>query len=380
MVVIGGGMIGAACAQGLALQGRSVLMLESQQPEAYEATQPIDLRVSAISQSSVNLLKDLQAWPAVEAMRVCPYQQLQVWEDRSSKLVFDAAQLDLPQLGFMVENRLIQLALWQVNQQAGVERRIVKQTQLLNNDEQGVSLQIDGQRIAARLMVVADGANSSMRQQLGLGISAWDYRHDCFAINVKLHAPQQTATWQQFYPSGPRALLPLPEQHAALIWYDSKQTIRRLKRLNPAQLKQRIEAEFPTLPGDIDILSSASFPLTRRHVNCYFKHSAVVVGDAAHTINPLAGQGVNLGYRDVKCLLEQLDSGGFERLEQALRRFEVRRKPDNLAMQTGMDVFYLLFSNSFAPLASLRKLAIKGLANSGPIKNWTLKYALGDLH
>ncbi|WP_427982354.1 FAD-dependent oxidoreductase [Agarivorans sp.] len=379
VVVIGGGMIGAACAQGLALQGRSVLMLESQQPAAYDASQPIDLRVSAISQSSVNLLTDLQAWPAIEAMRLCPYRQLQVWEDPQDKLIFDAAQLDLPQLGFMVENRLIQLGLWQANQQAGVVRRIVSQTQLLKNDAQGVQLLLDEQQIEARLMVVADGANSSMRQQLGLGISAWDYRHDCFAINVKLAAPQQTATWQQFYPSGPRALLPLAGQHAALIWYDSKDTVSKLKQLSPAQLKQRIEAEFPPLPGDIEILSSASFPLTRRHVNRYLKHSAVVIGDAAHTINPLAGQGVNLGYRDVRCLLEQLETCGFERLEQALRRFEVRRKPDNLAMQTGMDVFYLLFSNSFAPLAGLRKLAIKGLASCGPVKDWTLKYALGEL-
>jgi len=379
VVVIGGGMIGAACAQGLALQGRSVLILESQQPAAFDASQPIDLRVSAISQSSVNLLKDLQAWPAIEAMRVCPYRQLQVWEDPKDKLVFDATQLDLPQLGFMVENRLIQLGLWQANQQAGVQCKIVSQTQLLKNDAQGVRLQADEQLVEARLMVVADGANSSMRQQLGLGISAWDYRQDCFAINVKLDASQQTTTWQQFYPTGPRALLPLAGQHAALIWYDSKATIRALKQLNPVQLKQRIVAEFPVLPGDFDILSSASFPLTRRHVNRYLKHNAVVIGDAAHTINPLAGQGVNLGYRDVKCLLEQLEACDFERLDQALRRFEVRRKPDNLAMQTGMDVFYLLFSNSFAPLTGLRKLAIKALASSGPVKDWALKYALGEL-
>ncbi|WP_220721432.1 FAD-dependent monooxygenase [Agarivorans litoreus] len=379
VVVIGGGMIGAASAQGFALQGLSVLMLESFEPKAFDTNQPIDLRVSAISQASVNLLKHLQAWSHISAMRLCPYQQLQVWEDPKDKLIFDSAQLDLPELGFMLENRIIQLGLWQANEQVGVTRNIVKQVQLVSNTAQGVELNVDGNAVSAGLMVVADGANSQMRQQLGLGISAWDYRHDCFAINVKLDAPQQTATWQQFYPTGPRALLPLADQHAALIWYDAKATIQGLKQLNKAQLKQRIESEFPALPGDIEILDSASFPLTRRHVERYVKHSAVVIGDAAHTINPLAGQGVNLGYRDVKCLLEQFERYDMADKEKALRRFEVRRKPDNHLMQSGMDLFYLMFSNSLPPLQAIRKLAIKSVQQAGPVKDWALKYALGDL-
>jgi 2-octaprenyl-3-methyl-6-methoxy-1,4-benzoquinol hydroxylase len=380
VVVVGGGMIGAASAQGFAQQGLSVLLLESFEPKAFEPSQAIDLRVSAISQASVNLLKQLDAWPAISAMRLCPYQQLQVWEDPQNKLVFDSAQLNLPELGFMLENRIIQLGLWQANEQAGVSRKIVQTSQLISNSQQGVELLVDDVSVSASLMVVADGANSKMREQLGLGISAWDYRHDCFAINVKLDAPQQTATWQQFYPTGPRALLPLANQHAALIWYDAKATIQELKQLSKAQLKQRIESEFPRLPGEIEILDSASFPLTRRHVGRYVKYSAVVIGDAAHTINPLAGQGVNLGYRDVKCLLEQFERYGIADKDKALRRFEVRRKPDNHLMQSGMDLFYLMFSNSLPQLQAIRKLAIKSIQQAGPVKDWALKYALGDLH
>ncbi|WP_221074214.1 FAD-dependent monooxygenase [Agarivorans aestuarii] len=380
VVVVGGGMIGAASAQGFALQGLSVLMLESFEPKAFDTNQPIDLRVSAISHASVNLLKQLDAWSAISAMRLCPYQQLQVWEDPQDKLIFDSAQLNLPELGFMLENRIIQLGLWQANERAGVSRKIVQTSQLISNSQQGVELLVDDVSLSASLMVVADGANSKMREQLGLGISAWDYRHDCFAINVKLDAPQQTATWQQFYPTGPRALLPLANQHAALIWYDAKATIQELKQLSKAQLKQRIESEFPRLPGEIEILDSASFPLTRRHVGNYVKHSAVVIGDAAHTINPLAGQGVNLGYRDVKCLLEQVERYGIGNKDKALSRFEVRRKPDNHVMQSGMDLFYLMFSNSLPPLQAMRKLAIKSVQQSGPVKDWALKYALGDLH
>ncbi|UPW19904.1 FAD-dependent monooxygenase [Agarivorans sp. TSD2052] len=379
VIVVGGGMIGAASAQGFALQGLSVLMLESFQPKAFELSQAMDLRVSAISQASVSLLKKLQAWPAINAMRLCPYQQLQVWEDPQHKLIFDSAQLDLPELGFMVENRIIQLGLWQVALQSGVTCKIAKQSRLLSNHPEGIVLAADDTQYSAKLMVVADGANSTMRQQLGVGISAWDYRHDCLAINIKLDAPQQTATWQQFYPTGPRALLPLADQHAALIWYDAKDTIRGLKQLNKAQLKQRIDAEFPTLPGGFEILASASFPLTRRHAASYVKHSAVIIGDAAHTINPLAGQGVNLGYRDVKCLIEQIEHCGLDAKAKALRRFEVRRRPDNLVMQGSMDMFYLLFSNSLSPLQRFRKLAIKVVQASGPIKDQALKYALGDL-
>ncbi|WP_051333743.1 FAD-dependent monooxygenase [Aliagarivorans marinus] len=383
VAIVGGGMVGAAAALGLAKQGKRGVMFETHHPKAFAPEQAIDLRVSALSMASVSLLRELGGWQYIEAMRLCPYRELHTWEQPDNKLRFSAEQLGLPELGFMLENRVVQLGLWQACEQAGVTVAVGDAPQLvannvLENKDEQVELRWQQQSITAELLVVADGGESKMREALGIGISAWDYRQRCFAINIQLDAEQQDITWQQFTPSGPRALLPLAEQHAALIWYDSAATTKRLQALSDAQLKQAIIDNFPPLPGDFTIIARAAFPLRRRHALSYHKGRAVVIGDAAHTINPLAGQGVNLGYRDVATLLTILAAQDSLRdPSAALKAFQAKRMPDNLLMQGAMDAFYLGFSNDIAPLKMLRGLGLKAAQNSGKLKDWALRYALG---
>ncbi|MDW5500658.1 3-demethoxyubiquinol 3-hydroxylase [Pseudomonas lundensis] len=382
-VVVGGGMVGAAAALGLAQAGWSVALLEHQAPQPFDAQSPPDLRISAIGCTSVGLLKQLGAWSAVQAMRTAPYRRLETWEWASARVAFDAASLGLPELGFMVENRILQLALWQQLEQCDnltlccpARLRSLQRT----DDHWQVTLD-SSETLQARLVVGADGANSQVRHLAAIGTSGWQYRQSCMLITVETGAPQQDVTWQQFFPSGPRAFLPLYDQWASLVWYDSPQRIRQLQAMPSAQLEREIAEAFPARLGAVKVHAAGSFPLARRHAQRYVLPGLVLLGDAAHTINPLAGQGVNLGYRDVEALLavlsEAREQGEDWSTEAVLMRYQRRRRTDNLLMQSGMDLFYTAFSNNLAPLSVARNLALMAAQRAGKLKEHALKYALG---
>lgn len=382
-IVVGGGMVGVAAALGLAQQGFQVAVVEQEMPTPFDAVSPPDLRISAIGYASVALLKELGAWPRVQQMRSAPYRRLETWEWANARVVFDAADIHLPELGFMVENRVLQLALWESLQEEERCHRYCPATpQNLQRTDGGWCLQLaDGQQMTASLVIGADGANSQVRQWAGIGISGWQYRQSCMLIGVETSQPQQDVTWQQFTPSGPRAFLPLFDQWGSLVWYDSPQRIRQLQAMPLAQLDKEIAAAFPERLGSVKALSAGSFPLVRRHAQTYIKPGLVLLGDAAHTINPLAGQGVNLGYRDVEALLDVLinarNAGEAWASERVLRRYQCRRMPDNLMMQSGMDLFYNAFSNALPPLSFARNMALMVAQRAGVLKQRALKYAIG---
>lgn len=380
IIIVGGGMVGAATALGLARQGRQVALIERQVPQSFSPSQPMDLRVSAISHASVALLSELGAWTDIEAMRVCPYRRLETWEAEDSRVCFSAEQLDLPQLGYMVENRLIQLGLWQQFSRYD-NLHVFSPASITSMHQKGQQHYVEldnGDTLTAPWLIGADGANSRVRDYAKIGITSWDYRQHCMLINVETASPQQDITWQQFFPSGPRSFLPLCGQQASLVWYDSPQRIQQLCQLDAAQLKAEIVANFPAEVGEVTPVNWGAFPLTRRHAQQYHRHGVVVIGDAAHTINPLAGQGVNLGFKDVAALLDACaDAGEHWQNDATLAAYEKARRTDNMMMQTGMDVFYAAFSNRITPLKLARNAVFKLAEHSGPVKKHVLKYALG---
>ena len=358
IVVVGGGMVGAATAVGFAKQGLSVAVIEGFAPQAFDESQAMDIRVSAISQASVDLLEDLGAWQSIAAMRVCSYKRLETWEHPECRTRFDAASLDLPRLGYIVENRLIQLGLWsQFDAYDNLELLCPEKLDEIEFGETNIVKLQSGAELSAKWVVGADGANSAVRQQAGIGITAWDYRQHCMLINVETELPQQDITWQQFLPSGPRSFLPLCSLisdgqevgQGSLVWYDSPLRIKQLSAMTPEKLRNEVLTHFPKELGDIKVLNSGSFPLTRRHAQSYSKKNCILVGDSAHTINPLAGQGVNLGFKDVAALLD-VTKEKRELNHSVVRRYEVMRRGDNLMMQSGMDFFYKTFSNDIGPL------------------------------
>ncbi len=382
VVIVGGGMVGAALACGLTQQNFRVAVIERAEPEVFNAAQAPDVRISAIGAASVALLRQLDVWPRVEAMRCAPYRKLETWEWESAHVTFDAASLGLPELGFMLENSVLQRALWEKMQAQGVTLFCPATLQALTANRTGWQLQLDnGTTLDTRLVVGADGANSRVRQLAGIGIRGWQYGQSCMLISVEGEQAAGDATWQQFTPQGPRAFLPLFGHHASLVWYDAPARIRQLQSLPLPQLEKEIAAHFPARIGRIKVTRAASFPLVRRHATRYVLPGLALVGDAAHTINPLAGQGVNLGYRDVDALIGTLVEARSQAQrwssDAVLQRYHRQRYKDNVLMQGGMDLFYYAFSNDLPPLRFARNLALTAAEKAGSMKRRVLKYALG---
>lgn len=380
--VVGGGMIGSTVALGLAKQGLSVAIIERKMPIAFESTQAPDMRVSAISQASENLLKGLGAWQYIARMRACPYRRLAVWEEVQSRTEFNAADIHTTHLGHIVENRLIQLGLHQaITHHSNVTWFTDVSISQINQNQPAQIVLVDGTSIDAQLVVAADGANSWVRQSIGIGTQGWQYQQQALGISIKTHASQQDITWQQFSPTGPMAFLPLYDNFASLVWYNSAQSIDQFKQLNYSTLKQLLVEHFPSELVDFDILQVAAFELTRMHANQYYKDNVVLVGDAAHTINPLAGQGVNLGFKDVSALLTLFDQNNAidwrTKLPQMLSDYERKRRRENLLMMTTMDALYGVFSNTNPVLSKLRNAGLKIANNAGVLKHHVMKYAMG---
>ena len=380
IAIVGAGMVGAATACLLAAQGLSVRVIETQLPEHYAPEQPLDLRVSAISQASVALLEQAGAWHHLQQMRLCPYRRLETWELDGFATRFNAADLGLPQLGYIIENRLVQLALLKRMEdfptiQTHTPAAVLSLRQ--SADEAVLTLN-DGTELAASWVLACDGAESHTRKLAGIGVSRFEYRQHCMLINIDTDFAQEDITWQQFTPNGPRAFLPLPGQHGSLVWYDHPVRIRALAAMSNDALAAEVRRHFPSRLGGFTVTGKGSFPLVRRHANDYYAGRVVLLGDAAHTINPLAGQGVNLGFKDVACWADLLQGAGADRHQLALAgRYERRRRPDNVLMQSGMDLFYGVFSNEIGPLKLARNLALNLADKAGPLKEMALRYTLG---
>ena len=389
----GGGMVGAALALGLAQQQFKVAVIEPYLPAPFNAETGPDLRVSAISEASVTLLKALGAWEHIAAMRVKPYTGLSVWDDPAHRTDFTAQSIDMPQLGFFVENRLLQLgchhALKQFDNVELITGQTVQDIQLTNTAKVSLS---NGRTIEASWLVGADGANSQVRKAAGIGTTGWQYAQQAMGITIKMENAVEPVTWQQFTSSGPKAFLPMFDNFASLVWYDSPDELKRIKSLKASQLESEILKTFPdelTRNGNsFSVIDKAIFPLTRSHANHYVKGCCALVGDAAHTINPLAGQGVNLGFKDVEAFLsvssnlktnstvnDLLTDGAFS--QRLISNYEKPRKRDNLVMMTAMDGFYTLFSNDVAPIKWIRNQLLSVAQRIEPAKQEVLKYAIG---
>ena len=388
VIVVGGGMVGSAAAVGLAQLGLKVQLIERTTLPHFEPNQPYDIRISAISVTSVRLLEQLNAWQNIRAMRICPYRALETWEIDGFSTAFHSRDLGLNELGYMVENNLIQLGLWQTfadysNLGSSLNVEIQQMKKCGENWQLSLS---NGECYRAPLILACDGANSKLRQIAGIGLTGWQYRQSCMLILVSMldeqtALAQQDTTWQQFFPSGPRAFLPLCDNQGCLVWYDSLERIRQLQQLPPEKLDLEIEVAFPARLGKVKTQSAASFTLTRRHAQHYFKNGIVLLGDSAHTINSLAGQGVNLGFKDVKAFLDVVaraqKCGQLINDEAVLQRYQRLRQKDNLLMQTGMDLFYKGFKQDLLPLKILRNAALVAVDKAPIIKKQALKYALG---
>lgn len=379
--IVGGGMVGAAIALALSQAGLQVALIERQSVSEFDSQSPADIRVSSINLASEAWLSQLGAWQALKQMRLCPYQRLQAFEQPHSIVTFNAADIKRSHLGHIVENNLLQLALWQ---QFGANVRLFCPSSVtaLQQSADSATLTLDsGEQLSCKLVVAADGGNSQLRQLAGIGTNGWQYSQACLVALVNTAYPQQDVTWQQFTPSGPKAFLPLCGQQGSVVWYEEAAKVKQLAALTPAQLTHQLQKAFPAQLGKVEVVASSWFPLARLDANRYYVGRVVLAGDAAHTINPLAGQGVNLGFADAKLLTELIIDARRHNSDigsaQLLQSYQRKRKPANLLMMSAMDGFYQVFGKDITPVRKLRQLALSVAARSTMLKTLVARYAVG---
>lgn len=402
-LVVGAGMVGAAIANGLGRQGHTVALVDQAPAPQFAADSDPDIRVSALSAGSERYLRELGAWPAIQGMRTTRYTRLAVWEGGEhpvrrllpptlAKTTFSAPDLGASHLGHIVENQVTQKALWDLAtacpkitlfEGTGVDA-------ITTGPEQATVTLHNGTSLEARLVIGADGANSRVRELAGIGVTRDQYAQQALVASVRYRGGVQDITWQAFHASGPRAFLPLHsavehypgECWASLVWYDAPDFLNGLKSLPEADFLAAVQSGFPEdLPELTAVAARASFPIARQHAQHYFSDRVVLAGDSAHTINPLAGQGVNLGFQDAACLQKLLDearrTGQDPASPELLARYERQRRPANRRMMLAMDLFYYLFSNRLPPLYLARNLGL-GLAQGVPFaRNRVARYAMG---
>ena len=400
VLIVGGGMIGAAIASALGIHNFRVAVFDQRLPGQFDAESLPDIRVSALSKASEQLLRSLGAWDEMQSMRMCPYRSMAVWEKldgqkknddglRFNRTLFKASDAGHDELGFIVENRVTQLGLMEtLKHKKTVDLfcpATIEHIDFSNADKPCIRLN-NGQHFTGSLLIGADGARSRVREEAGIRMQTREYEQQCLVATVEIEGPCQDITWQVFTPTGPEALLPLPDvagrSYASIVWYHQPESVRRLMTLSEHAFIKELKETFPRELPEIKLVHERGFfPLARRHAMNYYRSGVVLAGDAAHTINPLAGQGVNLGFQDVAWLVQTLIDArnNNEPLgrEVVLSRYEKRRWKDNLLMMSTMDAFYHTFSNNSLPLKVVRNLVLTLAGKSRPAVTQVMKYAMG---
>ncbi|MGB0467474.1 MAG: UbiH/UbiF/VisC/COQ6 family ubiquinone biosynthesis hydroxylase [Pontibacterium sp.] len=386
ILIVGGGMVGATIACALGGSDLSVGVVEYRYPDAFEDSQPHDLRVSALSVASQNILDMVGAWEGVLSRRSCPYKRMKVWEANEARASteFNSDAISLPYLGHIVENRIIQLALLeQMSTFDNVDLICPAQTESIDYSPGASIVRLnDGTELIGRLLIAADGGESRVRQAAGIGVHKWDYEQYALVASVTTAYEQQDITWQQFTSTGPLAFLPLSGRNASLVWYNTPAEAKRLMDLPDAQFLSELSATFPETLGKVDsLLERGYFPLRRQHAQQYVAEGIALAGDAAHMIHPLAGQGVNIGLLDAAALAETIlkaqRSGEDYTALSVLQAYEQQRRKHNLVMMQLMDMFYRVFSNDNIPLKVVRNIGLGFAERVLPAKNKVMRFAMG---
>lgn len=380
VVIIGGGMVGLAAALALAKLKLDVAVIEQHAPKA--ATTDYDLRVIAINQASINFFVELGVWSSLIKQRHGTFEHMHVWVDKS-ELDFHANEVEQMELGFIVENQIIRATLWQAAEQNNNVDIIspAELTSVTINDQ--VELSLNQQTLQAKLIIGADGVNSWLRQQLDFPVKTKDYQHHALVTRVHTSLPHQNTAWQHFLNDGPLAFLPLAEPNlCSIVWSTKPDNIADLKNMNDENFNQAISHAFQQRLGEVTTVAPrVSFPLERQHLQDYVAPQVAFIGDAAHRIHPLAGQGANLGFMDAKCLAATVAEALYAKKDfnslRVLKRYQRERKYYNQQMLLMMDVLKNTFQTQKPLFSTLRNLGIETLQKHQHLKTIFSKVALG---
>jgi 2-octaprenylphenol hydroxylase len=392
VAIVGGGPVGACAAAllargaGAGAAGLRVALIEPQVPRPPAAGAAPDARVVAISRASETLLTSAGAWPAIAGPRACAYERMRIWHesvaaDGADVLVFDAADVGEPNLGFIVESRLLQTALLAAFSAAGGHLESA-QFSSLAIEADGVSIATSRGALRARLVVGADGAQSAVRTAAGLAAEVRDYRQTAIVATVATARPHALTAWQRFMKNGTLAFLPLFDGTSSIVWSADESLAAELIRASASDFARELDRASDLALGATRLVSErVSFPLRRLAAPRYVAQRVALVGDAAHVVHPLAGQGVNLGLLDAGALAQEVAAAVARREDPGslgvLRAYERWRKSEVAVMAASIDAFDRLLAHGSGPLARLAQRGLAWVNRSQELRRFFIRRALG---
>jgi 2-octaprenylphenol hydroxylase len=391
VVIVGSGIVGATTALALARQSQlKIALLEAGSFPTEWRSDTHDHRVSAISLASKNIFQNLKVWESIVQKRISPYTHMHVWDsDEHAEIQFAAADVNENALGFIIEDAVMRASvLEELKRYQNVEFIFSQKLKSIHRPPAATEIELTleagaHEKVMTKLLIAADGANSLVRDLAGIELTAWDYEHTALVAAVQTELPHQRTARQRFIATGPLAFLPLEDANTcSIVWSTSHEHAKELLALSGEEFCLVLQKAFKHKLGVIKAVDKRyAFPLRMRHAKNYVQSNLALIGDAAHTIHPLAGQGVNLGLLDAVCLAEViLDAAKKNRdfsSHATLRRYERWRKSDNLTMLAGVEVLKRLFASDYASVQSMRHMGLTLTNRTQAIKNFFANYALG---
>lgn len=392
VLIVGGGPVGASAGALLQLthkdarQPLRVAVLELNRPAATPSDAPLDSRVSALSRASERILTAIGAWPLIPQSRMQPYERMRVWHEsvqpRSTDVLeFDAAYASEPNLGYIVENRLIQAAALTAFESAG-GKVIAGELSRLHVHDHHVELATSAGTLFCRLVVGADGARSSVRESIGLAAEKSSYRQTAIVANVRTELPHERTAWQRFLRTGTLAFLPLADGCSSIVWSADDATAEPLLAMSRSDFEQELLRQSDGVLGAVKLRTDRqSFPLHKLTAHRFTAHRCALIGDAAHVVHPLAGQGVNLGLLDAAALCELITAAFRTRedpgAQRVLRRYERWRKSEIEPIALAIDGFNRHLAHGVGPLSRMAQRGLALVNRSDEVKRFFITRALG---
>jgi 2-octaprenylphenol hydroxylase len=375
ILIVGGGITGLTAAALLAQGGHAeelnITLADAGPRVRHNVSDDVALRVSAIATGSAELLESIGAWQHVVDTRACAYEQMRVWDESSiasssAALRFEAAEFAVKQLGFIVENVLIQHSLLNVLDQLDVTLDFETKVESLDAD----------------LVIGADGARSFVRESAGIRTRDFPYGQMAFVTHLRPEKPHCATAWQRFLGDGPLGMLPLADGRISVVWSTTAESAERAMAASDEELGAMLAEASDYVLGELEVAGPrGAFPLVARHAEHYVQRGLALIGDAAHTIHPLAGQGANLGLQDAARLAatinDALENGEHPGDKPVLRRYERARKGENATMMHFMTGLNRLFASDSSLVREIRVLGMRLFNRSGPIRDRVVKVALG---